>query len=253
MRFLILFLAVVFTSLVSFAPPTDKVISAKEIVEFANNLTQGNSSKSEMEMTIQRPKWSRTITMKTWGLERKYSLIYISAPARDKGQVFLKRNNEMWNWMPTVSRMIKIPSSMMGQSWMGSDFTNDDLVRMNSVVNDYNHKLLGTEIINGYNCYKVELIPKEEAAVVWGKLIMWVAVDKWYTLKQENYDEDLELVSTMNSSDIKQMGDRKLPAKMELVPADKPNQKTVITIKWQEFNVDLNESFFSQQNMKRIR
>ena len=228
-------------------------LSARDIVDKANQLTLGNSAKSEMEMTIQRPSWKRTITMKTWSLGTEYSMIYITGPARDKGQVFLKRNTEMWNWMPTVSRMIKIPSSMMGQSWMGSDFTNDDLVRMNSKVEDYTHRLLGEEEIGGYPCYKVELIPKEDAAVVWGKLIMWIAKEEFYTMKQENYDEDMELVNTMIGSDIRQMGDRKLPARMELVPADKTNQKTIIVVKWQEFGMDIRESFFSQQNMKKVR
>ncbi|UTW63401.1 outer membrane lipoprotein-sorting protein [bacterium SCSIO 12741] len=234
-------------------PLVAQELSARDIVDKANQLTLGNSAKSEMEMTIQRPSWNRTITMKSWSLGTEYSMIYITGPARDKGQVFLKRQTEMWNWMPTVSRMIKIPSSMMGQSWMGSDFTNDDLVRMNSKVEDYTHKLLGEENIGGYDCYKVELIPKEDAAVVWGKLIMWIAKDEFYTMKQENYDEDMELVNTMIGSDIRQMGDRKLPARMELVPADKKNQKTIIVVKWQEFGIDIQEGFFSQQNMKKVR
>lgn len=228
-------------------------LTAKQIIEKANNLTLGRSAKGEMEMTIERPSWSRTISMKTWSLGREYSLIYITSPARDKGQVFLKRKTEMWNWMPTVSRMMKIPSSMMGQSWMGSDFTNDDLVRMNSIVEDYTHKILAEENIGGFDCYKIELIPKEDAAVVWGKLVVWVAKDEYYTMKQMNYDEDMILVNSMTSSEVKQMGDRKLPSKMELIPADKKNQKTIIVTKWQEFNVDLDEGFFSQQNMKRIR
>lgn len=228
-------------------------ISAKQIIEKANNLTLGKSAKGEMEMTIERPSWSRTISMKTWSLGREFSLIYITQPARDRGQVFLKRQSEMWNWMPTVSRMIKIPSSMMGQSWMGSDFTNDDLVRMNSIVEDYDHSIMSEETINGYPCWKVQLIPKEEAAVVWGKLVVWVAKDEFYTMKQESYDEDMLKVNTMTASDIKQMGDRKLPARMELIPADKKNQKTIIVTKWQEFGIDITEDFFSQQNMKRIR
>ncbi|MCB0480207.1 MAG: outer membrane lipoprotein-sorting protein [Flavobacteriales bacterium] len=228
-------------------------LTAKQIIEKANNLTLGRSAKGEMEMTIERPSWSRTITMKTWSLGRGYSLIYITAPARDKGQVFLKRETEMWNWMPTVSRMMKIPSSMMGQSWMGSDFTNDDLVRMNSIVEDYTHKILGEEKINGFECYKIELMPKEEAAVVWGKLVVWVAKGEYYTMKQENYDEDMMLVNIMTASDVKQMGDRKLPARLELIPSDKKNQKTIIVTKWQEFNIDIDESFFSQQNMKQVR
>jgi outer membrane lipoprotein-sorting protein len=225
----------------------------KQIVERANQLNIGKSGRGETEMRIERPKWSRTVSMKTWSLGTDYYLIYITEPARDKGQVFLKRKTEMWNWMPTVSRMIKIPSSMMGQSWMGSDFTNDDLVRMNSLVDDYQHTLMGEEKIGGFDCYKIQLIPNENAAVVWGKLVIWVAKGEFYIMKQENYDEDLKLVNTLTASDIRQFGDRKLPARLELVPADKSLQKTIITTKWQEFDIEIDPSFFSQQNMRSVR
>jgi hypothetical protein len=142
----------------------------REIVQSSLDLVNGQSNYGEMEMTLVRPKYTRSISMKSWSLGNEYFLIYITAPARDRGQVFLKRKNDMWNWMPNISRMIKIPPSMMAQNWMGSDFTNDDLVKMNSLVEDYDHKLLGEETIEGYSCYKIEMIPKPEAAVVWGKI-----------------------------------------------------------------------------------
>ncbi len=225
----------------------------KEIIRLSDEKFRGTSSEGEMTMIIERPTWSREVTMKNWSLGNEYSLIYITAPAKEKGQVFLKREKEMWNWVPNIERMIKIPPSMMMQSWMGSDFTNDDLVRESSIVHDYTHKLLGEEIIDGYNCYKAELIPLDDAPVVWGKVIIWISKEEYYWLKSEYYDEDGFLVNTENLSEVKQMDDRKIPTRMEMIPADEPGNKTIIIFKNMKFSVKIDESFFSQQNMKRIR
>ncbi|MGQ8338168.1 outer membrane lipoprotein-sorting protein [Sunxiuqinia sp. A32] len=225
----------------------------KDIVRQADEKFRGTSSTGKLTMTIQRPGWSRTISMKNWTLGNEYSLIYITAPAKEKGQVFLKRESEMWNWVPSIERMIKIPPSMMMQSWMGSDFTNDDLVKESSLVKDYDHKLLGKELIEGYECYKIELIPLEDAAVVWGKIYMWVSEKELLWLKAEFYDEDEDLVNTEILSDIKQMDDRIMPTHLEMIPSDKPGQKTIMIFEEIDFDVNLKESFFSIQNMKRIR
>ena len=225
----------------------------EEIIRKADEKFRGNSSRGEFSMIIERPSWSREVTMKNWTLGNEYSLIYITAPAREKGQVFLKRNKEMWNWVPNIERMIKIPPSMMMQSWMGSDFTNDDLVRESSLAKDYNHKLLGEEKMGGYNCYKIELIPDEDAPVVWGKIIMWVSEADYLWLKAEYYDEDGVLVNTEILSEIKMMGNRKMPTRLEMIPADKPGQKTILIFKNIEFDIQINEGFFSQQNMKKIK
>lgn len=244
----LIFLLLTFTQLV-LAQPVD----VKEIVRQADEKFRGSSSEGTMSMTIQRPSWSRTITMKSWTLGTEYSLIYITQPAKEKGQVFLKRNNEMWNWVPSIERMIRIPPSMMMQSWMGSDFTNDDLIKESSLVKDYEHKLLGNEQLEGYRCYKIELIPHEDAAVVWGKIIMWITEKDYLWLKAEYYDEDNDLVNTEILSDIKKMDDRIMPTRLEMIPAGKPGQKTMMIFENIRFNVDLDESFFSIQNMKRVR
>jgi outer membrane lipoprotein-sorting protein len=213
----------------------------------------GKTSMGEMTMTIERPSWTRAVSMKSWSKGTDYYLILITEPARDQGQVFLKRLTDMWNFMPSINRMIKIPPSMMSQSWMGSDFTNNDLVKMNSLVEDYTHKILGEENVGGYDCYKIELIPKEDAAVVWGKIVMWIAKNEFYEMKAEFFDEDMKLVNTQTASDIRLFGDRKLPARMEMVPADKPGNKTILQMKNMQFNIDLPDSFFSQQNMQKVK
>lgn len=228
-------------------------LTAKEIVQKSQDKVNGKSNKGTMKMTVIRPSWSREVEMKVWSLGEDYYMIYITAPARDKGQVFMKRQNDMWNWMPSINRMIKIPPSMMSQSWMGSDFTNNDLMRMNSYVEDYNHTIAGEENVNGYDCYKIELSPKPDAPVVWGKVNMYISKEGFYQMQFEFYDEDLELVNKEVCADIKQFGDRKLPSRMEMTPADKPGNKTIIEIIEMEYNVDIREGFFSQQNMRQVR
>jgi outer membrane lipoprotein-sorting protein len=228
-------------------------ITAKEVVEKAQDKVNGLSSHGIITMTIVRPDWSREVSMKTWSLGTDFYMIYITSPARDKGQVFLKRYNDMWNWMPSISRMIKIPPSMMGQSWMGSDFTNDDLVKMNSLVEDYVHSFTGEDTIEGYESYIIEFIPKPDAAVVWGKIIMWITKEDYFEMKAEYYDEDGYIVNEMIASEIKFMGDRDLPSKMVMVPKDEEGHETRMEFIEMEFNIDIEESFFSQQNMKKVR
>ncbi len=226
---------------------------AKEIVRKSNELLRASSSISEVIMSVIKPDWSRTFSMKIWSLEPDYSLVLITAPARDKGLVTLKRKKEVWNWLPSVSRIIKIPPAMMLQSWMGSDFTNDDLVRQSSIVEDYEHSIIGKEQFGGYECYKMLLQPKPEAAVVWGKILMWVSVKGYLQLKAEFYDEEGVLVKTMIGSDVKKMGGRIIPAHWEMIPADKPGQKTVFEYRSIKFNIKIKDSFFSRKNMKRVR
>jgi hypothetical protein len=136
---------------------------------------------------------------------------------------------------------------------MGSDFTNDDLIRESSVVRDYEHTIVGEEVILDRTCWKIQLIPKPDAPVVWGKVILWITKADYLQLKIEFYDEDEYLVSTQNLSDIKEMGGRVIPCKLEMIPADEEGKKTVIEIISADYKTEVKESFFSQQNMKRIR
>jgi len=246
---LIIFTGVFFTDYASCAQD----LSAREIVQRANDKANGNTSQGTMKMSIVRPDWSREVTMKTWSKGTESYLIYITEPVRDKGQVFMKRDQDMWNWMPSINRMIKLPPSMMGQSWMGSDFTNDDLVRMNSIIDDFTHEISGSEKIEGFDCYIIDLIPKPEAAVVWGKIKLWISKEEYYELKGEYYDEDGQLVNKMTSSSIKQMGDRKLPSKTVMTPVDKPGNQTILEMVDVVFNKPIEDDFFSQQNMKNVR
>ena len=225
---------------------------ALEIIRKADELMRGNSSYAQITMTVVKPDWQRTMTMKAWSLEPNYSLIYVTEPARDKGTVTLKRGNEVWNWLPSVQKVIKIPPSMMLQSWMGSDFTNDDLVRASSIVKDYTHTLLGREVYEGYDCYKIQLVPKPEAGVVWARVLIWISSNGFLELKTEYYDEDGILVKSFLGSNVKSFGDRRLPAHWEMIPHDNPGNKTTLDYDELKFNISVTADFFSLQNMKRI-
>jgi len=228
-------------------------LSAEEIIKKADDKNRGLSSQGTLTMTVIRPEWTRTITMNSWSKGKDYSIVIITAPAKDKGQVFLKIKTEMWNWVPSIDKTIKLPPSMMLQSWMGSDFTNDDLVKQSSIVVDYSHKLIGEEKVRDQDCYKLELTPLPDAAVVWGKVIFWVTKNGFDQWMVDYYDEDNKLVSTSNSFDLEQMGDRIIPTRIEITPKNKKGQKTVLHIDQMKFNIKLDESFFSQQNMKKIK
>lgn len=233
-------------------PSYAQVLTAKEIVKKSDEKNRGKSSRSEMVMTVIRPDWNRSVTIKSWEKGQKLSMLLITAPAKDKGQVFLKIDTDMWNWVPSIERMIKIPPSMMMQSWMGSDFTNDDLVKESSIVKDYTHRLIGKDTVRSQLCYRIEMIPLPNAAVTWGKVIMWVTVDDYLQWKAEFYDEDGELINVMNASIVKRMGDREIPTRLEIVPVGKRGHKTVIDVRSAEFNQPIEDSFFTQQNMKRL-
>ena len=228
-------------------------VTAEELIKKVEEKFQGDQTTAQIEINIQRPKWTRTMNIKTWSKGSKYSMSLITAPARDRGTVFLKRDKEVWNWIPTVERTIKLPPSMMSQSWMGTDLTNDDMVRESSMVNDFNHKLLGKETVGGVSCYKIESIAKEDAAVVWGKVIFWVDPVHYIQMKAEMYDEDGELVNTFISSNVKNMGGRMVASRMEIIPADKADQKTTFEYKSLDFTTPISEDFFTVQNMKRIK
>jgi len=228
--------------------------TAKEIIEKADNKFYGEKSAvSEMKMTIARPTWERTVEFKSWNEGNEKSLTLIIAPASEKGQTFLKRGNEMWSWNPSISRLIKLPPSMMSQGWMGSDYTNDDILQESSIVNDYTHEIVGEDTIEGRNCYRIKMVAREEAAVIWGHQLRWIDKKDFLFLKAELYDADGYLVRTETGSRIREMDGRMIPTLLEVVPEEEEGNKTILLIKEIKFNVSIPDQFFSQQNMKRVR
>jgi outer membrane lipoprotein-sorting protein len=229
-------------------------LSATDIVRKADEKLNGEmTGYSVMTMTIIRPTWQRTVEFKSWSMKNDYALTLITAPAREKGQTFLKRKREMWSWNPAINRLIKLPPSMMSQGWMGSDYTNDDILRESSVTNDYIHTIEGEEDIDSRMCYRIRLNAKENASVLWSHQIWWVDKTEFIILKAELFDEDGLLVRTEYGKEIKILDGRLLPTLLELIPAEDPGNKTVLKIIEMKFNVKMDENFFSQQNMKSIR
>ena len=243
----------IFYLLILLLPLKEYPQSALEIIEKADAKMRGATSYSEMSITIVRPKWQKTMTMKNWSLGNDYAVSLVLSPAKEKGSVFLKRKNEVWNYLPSLERTIKLPPSMMTQSFMGTDLTNDDLVKQSSMVVDYTHKILIEENIRGLDCWKLELIPNEEATVVWGKLIVWIDKEDYMQLKVEFYDEDEELVNLMEGYEAKMYGDKKLLSKIEFIPLEDEGNKTIIEYNVWEFDKDIPSNYFTTQYVSRLK
>lgn len=227
--------------------------SAKFIIEKSDRLMRGKTQKGIYTMTVIRPEWQRRLRFKFWSKGTGKSFILILEPAKDRGVTFLKIKREMWNYIPKINRVIKIPPSMMLQSWMGSDFTNDDLVKESSMVHDYHHTLLGREMESGFDSYKIELKPKPEAPVVWDRIIEWVRVKDYVPLKAEYYNERGERIRTLVLTEIKKMSGRTIPTKMELIEEKKPGRKTVLVLEEVEFDKPIRKSVFSMQFLRRAK
>lgn len=224
--------------------------SATDIVKRADDKMRGSTSVAELVIKTVRPAWSRSMDAKAWIKGTDFAMILIQAPAKDKGIVFLKRKKEVWNWMPALERTIKLPPSMMSQSWMGTDFTNDDLVKESSVVKDYSHSVIGDTTIDSRSCYIIEMIPKPDAAVVWSKVIVCIDKKDFLELHSRFYDEDGRIVNSMNAYDVKMMDGRLIPTRFEMIPEDKKNQRTEMTYKSILFNRPLDDGFFTTEKMK---
>lgn len=226
---------------------------AKDIVKKADERARGNTSFAVITVQTIRPKWSRAMSVKSWTKGNELVMILVTAPVKDKGIVYLKRGKEVWNWIPAIERNIKLPPSMMSQSWMGTDFTNDDLVKEASIVTDYTHTIIGDTVIDKRLCYKIKMLPKASAAVVWGKVILCIEKKDYLMLHAEYFDEDGNLKNTMIAGDIKLLGGRLLPARLEMLPNDKPGFKTVLMYNTLEFEKPIDDNFFAAQNMSKVQ
>jgi len=220
------------------------------IIEKVEALMWANTMQGEFEMRIVTPRWDRTLQLRIWMDRPRRSFVRVLAPSKEAGIASLRVGNEMWNYLPSVERTIKIPPSMMLQPWMGSDFTNDDLVKQSSAINDYTQKILGEEMVDGQALWKIEALPKPEAAVVWGKVIYWVRKD-FIPVRQEFFSERGELVRVMSFTEIRAVGGRTIPTRWEIRPQAKPGQYTVVTVRDANYNIKLDEEVFSQRNLQK--
>ena len=229
-----------------------KLPDAKQIVREAWDYWRGTSSYAEMTMTIHRPDWERSMSMRAWTQGQKKSLVRVTAPKKDKGNGTLMDDNNMWSYSPKVNRIIKVPSSMMGQSWMGSDFSNKDVSRADDIVEQYDHSIISIEDIDGQTVYEIEAIPKEDAAVVWGKEVLTVRDDK-ILLAEDFYDQDGILVKSMTALEIGEMGGRVIAIRQRMQKTDTPDEWTEMQVLDTEYDVELADSLFTLSNLRNPR
>lgn len=225
---------------------------AKTIVRDAIDHWRGLSSYTEMTMIIHRPDWERSMTMRAWTMGDDHSLVRVVEPKKDRGNGTLTDDKSMWSYSPKINRVIKVPSSMMGQSWMGSDFSNKDVARADEIVDEYEHTLLSTEEVDGIIVYEIEAIPDEDAAVVWGSEVLRIREDH-VVLEHSFFDQDGELVKSLTTLDIAEMGGRITATQQRMNKADKPDEWTEIQVNEVDYDVELKESLFTLSNLRNPR
>lgn len=238
--------------LVISAPSAAEERDAKTIVRDAIDHWRGISSYTEMTMIIHRPDWERSMTMRAWTKGDDRSLVRIIEPKKDRGNGTLTDDNSMWSYSPKINRVIKIPSSMMGQGWMGSDFSNKDIARADEIIDEYEHKLLGIEELDGIVVYEIEAIPHEDAAVVWGSEVLRIREDH-VVLAHSFFDQDGELVKSLQTMEITEMGGRTIAKRQRMNKADKPDEWTEIQVIDVDYDVDLKDSLFTLSNLRNPR
>ncbi|MBN2364040.1 outer membrane lipoprotein-sorting protein [candidate division WOR-3 bacterium] len=224
--------------------------TAEEIVRKLDDLYRSESSFGKIEMKIVTPDWQRTLIFNIWTLGMEKTFIRIISPEREKDYATLRIGTDMWNYLPPTNRVMKIPPSMMLSSWMGSDFTNDDLVKESSFEEDYTYRIVKIEDSKEGELY-LEMLPKENSAVVWGKIITAVSENDLLPLWQKFYDEDGNYKRTITYSDVRIFGTREIPSVMELVPMDRPGNRTEIRFTEMEFDAEIDEEIFTLKNLQR--
>lgn len=226
--------------------------TAAEIIEASLDLWRGDTSYSMTEMTIHRPTWQRDMRLEGWTRGMKDSLIRFVYPPRDADNATLKLDNEMWIFTPKLNRVTKLPASMMTQSWMGSDFSYNDLARSDQTLDNYTHTLVETRQQDGFEVYIIEAIPKANAPVVWGKEVAKIRGD-YVMLENVFYDQSMQEVKRLQTLKIEDIDGRPFPTVMRITNADKPDQWTEIRTSQVMINIDLPDYLFTLANLQRPR
>ncbi len=239
----------VFFLALAFAAPPAQAQEAQAVVDAAIRYYRGKASVCLMDMKITRPNWQRDMTIKAWTKGQKKSIFYITAPPKDEGNGTLKLGGEMWTYNPKVNRVMKLPPSMMSQGWMGSDFSNDDLAKSDSVVVDYTHEMEGYETHEGKKVFVIRSTPKQGAAVVWGQQRLKIREDH-ILLLEEFFDEEKKPVKAMASSQIQTMGGKLFPRVWTMRRADAPGEFTTVTYRQIRFDMDLSDNLFTEASLR---
>lgn len=221
----------------------------ESVVKKIDELYRADSSYAEVEMEIVTEHWQRTLRMKTWTQGKTRTFIRILSPPKDSGTATLRIENEMWNYLPRADKVIKVPPSMMMSSWMGSDFTNDDLVKEFTLLDDYTYEYAEVEDARPGFLY-IAFVPREGLPVVWGKIVAAVRKDGYLPVWDRYYDEKGRLMRVINFREVKNLGGRLIPSVMEVVPQDKKGQKTLLRYIEAEFNRNVPDDVFSLRNLR---
>jgi outer membrane lipoprotein-sorting protein len=225
----------------------------RALIKRTDQLLSGRSSVALMTMSIRTPSWSRSLKLKVWAKGKDYALIRVlEGGPRETGMMTLKREKQLWTWLPQAGRVLKLPSGMMGDSWMGSDFTNDDLVKGNSLIDDFDVSFKGTGKAGGRDAWHAVLAPRPSAVVVWDRIELLIDRANCLPLSERFFDEDGTLARQMTFSDFRQVGWRQFPTRMTVVPAEK-GRETSITYSEIEFDVDVPDDTFSLQRLRQGR
>ena len=222
----------------------------REIVDYVDRVLRGNSSHGKITMEVVTAHWQRRMDLAVWSLGTDYALIRIAAPPKDAGTATLKAGTEIWNYLPRVDRVIKLPSSLMGQAWMGSHFTNDDLVKESRIIEDYDITIGFEGMRQGVPVWEFVLTPKPDAAVIWGRIEEQVRRDNMMPTWARYYDERGTLSRTITFTEFRTLGGRLVPTVMTVVPTDKPDERTVIRYRDLAFDIGLEPSFFSLRQLR---
>jgi len=223
----------------------------RELLDATDDLQRGESSKARVQMHIKTSRFERTVSMTAWSEGTDKSLMVINSPAREKGIATLKVGDNIWNYLPKVDRTMKVPASMMSGAWMGSHFSNDDLVKENRLSEEFSYALTSRPPDNPEQAWVIELKPKPDAPVVWGRIVVRVRDADRLPIDMRYYDEDDQLVRTLSYDDVREMGGRPVPARMRVVPADKPGEFTEITYQELNFDVKIPASTFTLQALRK--
>ena len=227
-------------------------LDPRELIRAAMDHWRGLTSYSEMTMTVHRSDWQRSFSMRAWTEGDKRSLVRVIAPKRDAGNGTLVIDRNMWTFSPKINRIIKVPSSMMNQSWMGSDFSNKDISKSTDVIEQYDHRLLERRTEGDHVLYKIESIPHEDAAVVWGKEV-FIIRDDYVMLRQEFWDQDGILVKVMDAAEIAEMDGRTVATHLRMQKLETPDEWTEMVVDAVDFDVELGENLFTLSSLRNPR
>lgn len=226
-------------------------ISAKDLLDRVDDLYRGESSQGRMTMTIRTAHWKRTLSLEFWNKGKEQALMRILSPAKEKGTATLRSGGNVWNYLPKVNRIIKVPSSMMGRSWMGSHYTNDDLVKESRMAEDYEVEITFQGMRDGNDLIEITCTPKPEAVVVWGLVIVEIYSESYLPHRLLYFNEDLELARSMEFGDIRDIGSRRIPTLSRIIPADKPEEFTEVHYDKMDFDTEVKDSRFSLRSLQR--